>query len=49
MYQINNMQHVRFIHHIYYIYLKYSATHIWCKMHLFFIFIDGSLWWNMLD
>ena len=38
MYQINNMQHVRFTHHarhIYYIYLRYSATHIWCKTHLF--------------
>lgn len=34
MYQINNIQHVRFIHcvcHIYYIYLRYSARCIWCK------------------
>lgn len=46
MYQINNTQHGRFMQHIYYIYLRYSAMHIWCKMLLFIFFIDGALWWN---
>lgn len=39
MYQINDMQHVRFIHpacYVYYIYLRYSAMRIWCKTHRFY-------------
>lgn len=47
MHQINNMRQVRFIMHhachVYYIYLRYSAMHIWCKTLALLMLLRGGI------
>lgn len=46
MHQINNMWQGRFIQHachVYYIYLRYSVMHIWCKTLALLVLLYGGI------